>query len=119
MNKYRILYIFLVLFALLGLVYIYFNNPSETPFIPCYFHELTGLECTGCGITRAIYCLMHFDILQAIHFNALFVFSIPLFLYCGLKKIQDKEFKIKLGSLMIYVAILLIFTLIRIFTPLF
>ena len=118
-KKYRILYIFLIFCALLGLVYIYFNDPSEKPFIPCYFHALTGLECTGCGITRAIYCLMHFRIIDAIHFNAAFVFSIPLILYCLVKKLRDQEYKLNFWFLMIYTIILLIFTFVRNFTPVF
>lgn len=119
MVKYKILYILLTIAVAFGLVYIYFNDPSVKPFIPCYFHEITGLECTGCGITRAIYSLMHLNIVSAIKFNALFVFSLPLFLYCILKKIQDNDFKIKLVPLLIYVGILLIFTFVRNFTPLF
>ena len=117
--KYKILYIFLIFLGVLGLVYIYFNNPAETPFVPCYFHELTGLECPGCGITRAIYCLMHFDIGQAIHYNAMFVLTIPLLLFYGLKKLQDSDYEIKLTLLLIYVVILLIFTVVRNFTPVF
>ena len=74
--KYKILYIFLILLGILGLIYLYFNDPSIIPFIPCYFHEITGLECTGCGITRAIYSLMHLDFVAAIKYNALFVLSL-------------------------------------------
>jgi len=117
--KYKILYIFLIFLGLFGLVYIYFNNPAETPFVPCYFHELTGLECPGCGITRAIYCLMHFDIVQALHYNVMFVLTIPLLMFCGLKKIQDSEFEIKLKPLLIYVAVLLIFAVARNFSSIF
>lgn len=117
--KYKILYIFLILLGVLGLIYLYFNDPSIVPFIPCYFHELTGFECTGCGITRAIYSLMHFDFIAAIRYNALFVFSIPLYIVISIKEIRDPDFKIKLVPLLVYVFILLLFTVLRNFTPLF
>ena len=119
LNKYKILYYFLILLGCLGLIYIYFNDPSENPFIPCLFHEITGLECTGCGITRAIYSLMHFNFLAAIKFNAMFVFSLPLFLFCYLKKLQDEDFEIKPRWLIIYAIVLLVFTFVRNFSPIF
>ena len=117
--KYKILYIFLILLGILGLIYLYFNDPSIIPFIPCYFHEITGLECTGCGITRAIYSLMHLDFVAAIKYNALFVLSIPLYIVISIKEIRDPDFKIKLVPLLVYVFILLLFTVLRNFTPLF
>ena len=57
---------------------LYFFNPSTHGFYPvCAFHELTGLNCPGCGGTRAAYQLLHGDVLQALHDNALFVLLLP------------------------------------------
>jgi Protein of unknown function (DUF2752) len=57
---------------------LYFFNPSTHGFYPvCEFHELTGLNCPGCGGTRAAYQLLHGHILQALHDNALFVLLLP------------------------------------------
>jgi hypothetical protein len=56
---------------------LYFFNPSRYGFYPvCEFHELTGLNCPGCGGTRAAYQLLHGDIVQALHDNALFLVSL-------------------------------------------
>jgi hypothetical protein len=56
---------------------LYFFNPSTHGFYPvCEFHQLTGLNCPGCGGTRAAYQLLHGHILQALHDNALFVLSL-------------------------------------------
>lgn len=56
---------------------LYFFNPSTHGFYPvCEFHELTGLNCPGCGGTRAAYQLLHGRILPALHDNALFVLSL-------------------------------------------
>jgi uncharacterized protein DUF2752 len=47
-------------------------------FPPCPFHEITGLFCPGCGITRALHALVHFDVARAMAMNALLVSSLPL-----------------------------------------
>lgn len=56
---------------------LYFFNPSTYGFYPvCEFHALTGLNCPGCGGTRAAYELLHGHLAQALHENALFVLSL-------------------------------------------
>src|ERR1700761_8906128 len=51
---------------------VYFFNPSSHGFYPvCRFHQLTGLNCPGCGATRALYALLHGDVLLALRDNAL------------------------------------------------
>ena len=56
---------------------LYFFNPSTHGFYPvCEFHALTGLNCPGCGGTRAVYQLLHGHILHALQDNALFVLSL-------------------------------------------
>jgi hypothetical protein len=53
---------------------IFFFNPATHSFYPvCEFHRLTGLSCPGCGMTRALYALLHGKIFTALHDNALFV----------------------------------------------
>jgi Protein of unknown function (DUF2752) len=56
---------------------LFFFNPSTHGFYPvCEFHELTGLNCPGCGGTRAVYQLLHGDVLRAMQDNALVVLSL-------------------------------------------
>jgi hypothetical protein len=56
---------------------LYFFNPSTHGFYPvCEFHALTGLNCPGCGGTRAVYQLLHGHILQALQDNALVILSL-------------------------------------------
>ena len=53
---------------------LYFFNPSTHGFYPvCEFHQLTGLNCPGCGGTRAVHQLLHGHVLRALHDNALLV----------------------------------------------
>jgi hypothetical protein len=42
-------------------------------------HSLTGLNCPGCGATRAVHALLHGDLRQALAYNVVFVFLLPLF----------------------------------------
>ena len=52
-------------------------NPSAHGFYPvCLFHKLTGLNCPGCGGTRAAYQLLHGQLLLALRDNALFVLAL-------------------------------------------
>ena len=44
----------------------------------CPFHALTGLYCPGCGTTRALHALLHFDWPTALAMNPLAVVAIPL-----------------------------------------
>lgn len=53
-------------------------NAAGSFFPPCPFLELTGLFCPGCGITRALHALVHFDWARAVSMNALVVLSMPL-----------------------------------------
>jgi hypothetical protein len=56
----------------------YDPNVAGNPFLPCIFHRMTGLYCPGCGMTRALHALVHFDLLRAIRMNAFFVLSAPI-----------------------------------------
>lgn len=56
---------------------LYFFNPSQYGFYPvCEFHQWTGLNCPGCGGTRAIYQLLHGRVLRAMQDNALVVLGL-------------------------------------------
>ena len=58
---------------------IFFLNPATHHFYPvCQFHRLTGLNCPGCGMTRASYALLHGEWRAALRDNALFVAGLGL-----------------------------------------
>jgi Protein of unknown function (DUF2752) len=66
--------------TLLGIAaMVFFFNPATHNFYPvCQFHRLTGLNCPGCGMTRAFYALLHGNFSTALHDNALFVFALGI-----------------------------------------
>lgn len=80
----------IVLFILL---LIYYNlNPAKTSIFPkCPFLLLTGLKCPGCGSQRAIHCLLHFDVRQALEYNMLLVFSLPVIIVLGYIELERKK----------------------------
>ena len=47
-------------------------------YIPCLFHRLTGIECPGCGMTRAFVSLSHFQFYTSFTNNP---FGVGLYLY--------------------------------------
>jgi len=63
-----------------GIVLAHFVNPSRDQWLArCPFHELTGLWCPGCGVTRATCALARGDVVDAIRHNVLFVPALVLF----------------------------------------
>jgi hypothetical protein len=47
----------------------------------CLYKNITGNECYGCGMTRAILSSLHFKFLNAFYFNKLFIIVLPLLIY--------------------------------------
>ena len=76
------------------LFFVYFNNPNvENSILPeCVIHKVTGLYCTGCGITRATYALLHGDFSIAFRQNALAFFLLPT---CVVVLVYPKIFYVK------------------------
>lgn len=76
--KKRILLVLAAAFiAAAALLYLYFTGEGEGAGIPCPIYQLTGLYCSGCGASRALRSVLHFDFYQAIRYNAVFVLVLP------------------------------------------
>lgn len=52
------------------------NQPGSV-LPPCPVYALTGLFCPGCGATRCLHALAHFDLATAMAMNPLLVLSLP------------------------------------------
>jgi hypothetical protein len=67
-------------------VVLFLFNPAQHHFYPiCLFHEITGLDCPGCGATRALYNLLHGRIFAALQYNALVVLATPFLSVAGMR----------------------------------
>jgi hypothetical protein len=59
-------------------VIVYRFDPSLHGFYPrCAFHALTGLECPGCGGTRALHQLLHGRFAEAYRLNPMLLLMAP------------------------------------------
>lgn len=55
------------------------SGPSGLPWLPpCLFHRWTGLNCAGCGMTRAAHAALNGEIAQAFRFNPVGMILLPL-----------------------------------------
>ncbi|HEX7715187.1 MAG TPA: DUF2752 domain-containing protein [Bacillota bacterium] len=61
----------------------------ETGPVLCLFRILWGIRCPGCGMTRALSCVLHAHFSQAFYYNSLVVLVFPLlvlFWWRGVKR---------------------------------
>ena len=75
-KKYLI--IFAVLFAYLIWIFV-----TDIKF-PCLFHQLTGFQCSGCGMTRMCLSLLKLDFKSAFYYNPYIFVTSPIILACFL-----------------------------------
>ena len=48
--------------------------------LPCVFHEITGLDCPGCGVSRMLVSLARLDFRAAFEYNAVLLCLTPALL---------------------------------------
>ena len=65
-------------FAAAALLYLYFTAEGEGAGIPCMFYQVTGFYCSGCGASRALRSVLHFDFYRALRYNAIFTLGLPV-----------------------------------------
>ena len=74
--------VWLSLIAIGGFLF-FFNpaSPANQFFPKCPFRLLTGMQCPGCGSTRACYQLLHLHPVAAFKLNPLFMLTLPFIVY--------------------------------------
>ena len=113
--------IFIIILVLYLLISIVFH-----PVIPCVFHEVTGLYCPGCGISRMLISILKFDFYQAFRYNPLLFIMLPFALalivdhiYSTINKKQSLYKKINNKVWIILCVVLIIYGIVRnIYVPL-
>jgi hypothetical protein len=104
-----------------GAAFLYRFPPELYRLYPqCLFHAFTHLYCPGCGATRALFALLHGQVAEAMHYNALLVVLLPFLSgYFGVaywKVIRDNELdwpRVPVPALICFLLIALGFTVLR------
>jgi hypothetical protein len=109
-----------VLVVAAACVILFLFNPSQHGFYPpCYFHELTGMLCPGCGSSRAMHQLLHGHVGAAIRCNALLMACLPLAagfaIRFAVKKIKNQPavLSISPAGLWLLLAVTVVFAVLR------
>ena len=95
------------------------HQPPGSAWMPgCVFHQITGLYCTGCGITRATYAVLQGDLARAWSMNPLAMMAGPvglgLWIHEGLGKPQRWErVAARLRDARLWMFVVLAFTVAR------
>jgi len=99
---------------------LFFFDPAKHGFYPlCLFHALTGLNCPGCGATRAAHQLLHGHLLLALRDNALFILVLAALTAKSaglvLQKLRNRPaaFTVSSRTLWAFLIIALVFTGLR------
>lgn len=102
-------------------LYIIVKNDTIKIIPPCYIFQKTGLLCPSCGGTRCIKELLNFNIVEALKMNAfytitilyLLVLNIVYVLNTVLKTNRLKFLYIKKYHLIVWIIVLILYTIIR------
>jgi len=79
-NRYIKFSILIIAAGAILLLY-FFVEPKNGILPKCFFHELTGLYCPGCGVQRSFHALLNGHIITAVDYNLLFILCLPLIIY--------------------------------------
>jgi len=75
-------------FAIVLLGLLWWFDPAQSGLPLCMFHAMTGLDCPGCGATRATHELLHGRFCSALQYNALWVTVLPLAVYAAVSELR-------------------------------
>ncbi len=88
------------------IIYTYFKDPTSGPILPCLFNKITGFLCPGCGMTRAVNSILHFNFKEAWRYNILvYIIPISLLIYFYIRNYSKKNSNIFLLLVLIFVII--------------
>jgi hypothetical protein len=107
----------IALCAVGAVIFFLFDPTKVAIFPPCVFHQITGLDCPGCGAQRALHQLLHGNIVAAIRLNAMFVLSLPIWALYGprflLRAFRAQPTKLNARWLWFYLMAWLVFGFLR------
>ncbi len=79
-----------ILFAYIALPFVLYFIPFELlnkQNTICLIKNILGVECPGCGITKAIISAIQLDFTKAIEYNKIVILVLPILIYVWFKNI--------------------------------
>jgi hypothetical protein len=77
------------------------HDPYHSQVFPtCPFLAVTGLQCPGCGGTRAMYSLLHGDVVGAVRMNPLVLVLYPVVLGYGASLLAEYRAQTRLARVL-------------------
>jgi len=70
--------IFIGLFLVIMGYWVLYLNTTYGIGLICVFNKITGLYCSGCGMTRALLSILRLDFYQAFRYNAFSIIILPI-----------------------------------------
>jgi hypothetical protein len=61
---------------------------TDNDFSFCAFKNLFGIKCYGCGLTRGLSAMLHFDFKRMYELNKLNIITIPLLSFLYIKEVH-------------------------------
>ena len=111
-----------IIFIILSLYFVF--HMITDFYIPCPIHKIFHVYCPGCGVSRMLVSLIHFDFIKAFNYNKLLFILFPFgvflyieFIYSIIKKKEPLYKKIDEKVWYILIAILIIFSILRNIIP--
>ena len=96
------LYIFWAVLLFGFLLFPFLADSGNTGILSCHFHQLTGLSCPTCGMSRSLFELTHLHILEAFKMHmfgpVVYVLAILMFLKLSIEIISGTSIIIGLSS---------------------
>ncbi|MFM7536349.1 MAG: DUF2752 domain-containing protein [Acidimicrobiales bacterium] len=66
------------------------TDPTARSLLPCPFRAITGLDCPGCGATRATWSLVHGRPLDALDYNVLWCIGVGLGIWAWVQMVRGR-----------------------------
>lgn len=111
-----------IVVAVAAVVFFAIVDPAQCVWAPkCLFHTVTGLQCPGCGFSRAMHALLHGHPAQALAYNYFMVLSVPYALvvllasYCPALPVVRRCQRYILGrtAAYVYIALFIVWWIVR------